>query len=144
MTTTTKPKAAYWIIALIALIWNGIGVNAYLQQQYNTEAFREQYATPEQLEMAQAAPIWYTAAFAVAVFGGLFGSFALLLTKKIASLLFSISLLGILVQLIYDFLIIDSLEIHGSGALIMPVMIVVIGIFLFTYSKKSIIKGWLN
>jgi len=143
MTTTTKPKAAYWIIAIIAFIWNSLGVNAYLQQQYDTEAFRAQYS-PEQLEMVQVAPTWYTAAFALAVFGGLFGSIALLLTKKIANLLFAISLLGIIVQMIHNFLIINSIEVSGAGAMIMPIMIMIIGIFLFTYSRKAITKGWLN
>ncbi len=143
MTTTTKPKAAYWIIAIIAFIWNSLGVNAYLQQQYNTEAFRDQYS-PEQLEMVQAAPTWYTAAFAIAVFGGLLGTIALLLTKKMANLLFAISLLGIIVQMIYNFLVINSIEVYGAGAMIMPIRIMIIGIFLFTYSRKAITKGWLN
>lgn len=143
MSTTTKPKAAYWIIAIIALIWNSLGVNAYLQQQYDTEAFRDQYSA-EQLEMAQAAPTWYTAAFALAVFGGLLGSLALLLTKKMANLLFSLSLFGIIVQLIYNFLIINSIEVYGPGSMIMPIMVMVIGIFLFTYSRKAITKNWLN
>lgn len=143
MTTTTKPKAAYWIIAIIALIWNSLGVNAYLQQQYNTEAFRSQYSQ-EQLELVYAMPAWATAAFAFAVFGGLFGSIALLLTKKVANLLFAFSLLGIIVQMIYNFLVINSIEVYGPGATIMPIMIIIIGIFLFTYSRKATTKGWLN
>ncbi len=143
MTTTDKPKAAFWIIAVIALIWNSMGVYAYLQQQYNTEAFQNQM-TPEQLEMVYATPSWAIAAFALAVFGGLLGALALLLRKKIANILFTISLLGILAQMTYNFFISKSMDVYGPGDMIMPIMIVVIGIFLFMSSKSSINKGWLN
>jgi len=143
MMATTKPKAAYWIIAVIAFIWNSIGVYFYLQQQYDTEVFRMQY-TPDQLEMVYATPSWAIAAFAFAVFGGLFGSLTLLLRKKLATLLFAISLLGIIVQMIYNFLIINSMEVYGAGAAIMPIMVIIIAIFLFMYSKKATNKGWLS
>ena len=143
MTTTDKPKAAFWIIAVIALIWNSMGVYAYLQQQYNTEAFQNEI-TPEQLEMVYATPSWAIAAFALAVFGGLLGSLALLLRKKVANILFTISLLGILAQMTYNFFLSNSTEAYGPGDMIMPIMIVVIGIFLFMSSKSSINKGWLN
>jgi len=100
--------------------------------------------TPEQLEMVYATPSWAIAAFALAVFGGLLGSLALLLRKKIANILFTISLLGILAQMTYNFFLSNSTEAYGPGDMIMPIMIVVIGIFLFMSSKSSINKGWLN
>lgn len=34
MTSTNRPKAAFWIIAVIALIQNLMGVMAYLGQAY--------------------------------------------------------------------------------------------------------------
>ena len=34
MTSTNKPKAAFWIIAVVALIWNLMGVMAYLSQAF--------------------------------------------------------------------------------------------------------------
>jgi len=35
MTTTDKPKAAFWIIAVIALIWNSMGVyNNTIQKHF--------------------------------------------------------------------------------------------------------------
>ncbi len=141
--TTTKPKAAYWIIAVVAFIWNILGVSAYLQQQYNTESFQSQY-TLDQLELIYATPSWATAAFAIAVFGGLLGSLALLLRKKLATLLFAISLLGIIVQMIYNFFIINSMKVYGPSVMIMPIMVIIFGVFLFIHSKKSTTKGWLN
>ena len=69
MTTTSinKPPIWYWLLSIIALVWNGMGVNAYLQQAYNTESYQTMYSE-EQLEIAANMPAWVTAAFAIAVF----------------------------------------------------------------------------
>ncbi len=66
----TKPPIWFWIVSVIALLWNGSGVYMYLIQAYDTESFRVMY-TAEQLEMAHNTPSWVTAAFAIAVFAGL-------------------------------------------------------------------------
>lgn len=70
--STQKPPIWFWIVAIIGLIWNGMGVNHYLQQAYNTESFRNMY-TQEQLDIAANTPSWVTAAFAIAVFAGFLG-----------------------------------------------------------------------
>lgn len=143
MTTTTKPKAAYWVIAIIAFIWNIMGVMAYLQQAYMTDEAKQLLPEAERA-LYDNVPVWATAAFALAVFGGLLGSLSLLLRKKIANLLFTVSLLGIIVQMSYNFLMSNSIDVYGPGGMIMPIMILVVGIFLFMYSKSAITKGWLN
>lgn len=143
MTTTTKPKAAYWVIAIIAFIWNIMGVMAYLQQAYMTDEAKQLLPEAERA-LYDNVPVWATTAFALAVFGGLLGSLALLLRKKIANLLFTVSLLGIIVQMSYNFLMSNSIDVYGPGGMIMPIMILVVGIFLFMYSKNAITKGWLN
>ena len=79
--TTTKPPVWFWIISILALIWNSMGVNQYLQQAYNTEAFKSMVST-EELEMIGQLPTWYTAVFAIAVFAGALGCILLLLRKK--------------------------------------------------------------
>ena len=79
--STTKPPVWFWIISVVALLWNGMGVNAYLQQAYMTEGFKAQY-NAEQLEAIANTPAWVTAAFAIAVFAGFLGCVGLLLRKK--------------------------------------------------------------
>lgn len=143
MTTTDKPKVTFWIIAIIAFIWNSMGVMAYLGQAFMTDEAKTILPEAER-ELYENRPAWATAAFAIAVFGGFLGSLALLLRKKVAKLLFLVSLIGIFIQMTYNFVIINSLEIYGPGGLIMPAMIIVIGIFLYLYSKKAIINHWLK
>ena len=83
MTTTNKPTIGFWMIAVIAFIWNLMGAYMYIIQKYKTEAFESQY-TSMQLDMIYSMPAWATAAFAIAVFGGVLGSATLLMRKKIA------------------------------------------------------------
>ena len=140
---TTKPPVWFWIIAVVALIWNAMGVMQYLGQAYETESFRSQY-TAEQLEIISSTPAWATAAFAIAVFFGLLASLSLLLKKKFAYTLFLLSLLGIIVQLYHNLIVVESVDIYGPAAAIMSAMILVFGILLLLFSKYAIKKGWLN
>jgi len=142
--TTNKPPIWFWIVSLIALLWNSAGVYMYLQQAYNTEAHQAMYNTPELLEMVNNTPSWAIAAFAIAVFGGVLGCIGLLLRKKWAKLIFTLSLIGIIVQMIYNLFISGALEVYGPGAIAMPIMTILIGIFLVWFSKKGIAKGWLS
>ena len=143
MSTFNKPTAGFWVISIVALIWNAMGVNQYLQQAYQTDTFKAMY-TEEQLTMIQNAPTWATAAFAVAVFGGLLGCIMLLLKKKFAKTLFLLSLIGIIVQMIHNVFMTNAMEVYGPGAIIMPLMVMTVGIFLIWFSKKAIAKGWLS
>jgi len=143
MTATNKPKTAFWIIAVIALIWNLMGVMAYLGQAYMTDEAKA-LLTEAEKALYDNVPIWVTAAFAIAVFGGVLASIALLMRKQIAKTLFLVSLIGILVQMIYNFFISAAMDVYGPGEIIMSTMVIVIGVYLYLYSKKSIINGWLN
>jgi len=138
-----KPGISFWIISTIALIWNLMGANQYLQQAYNTESFREMY-TEEQFQIIQSTPSWAIAAFAFAVFGGVAGCVFLLFRKRLAKTFFIISLIGIIVQMIYNVFIVKALQVYGPGAIIMPIMIIGAGMFLYWYSKYAIAKDWIS
>lgn len=141
--SNNKPPVWFWIIGVIAIIWNAMGVMQYLLQAYSTDSFKAQY-TEEQLELISNVPAWATAAFALAVFGGLLGSLFLLLRKKIAYMFFLISLIAVIVQLYHNFVVIDSIEIMGSISAIMAGVIAGAAILLLWYSKYATKKGWIK
>ncbi len=138
-----KPTTSFWIIGIIALIWNLMGVFAYLQEAYMTV---EDLAAlpPDQQALFENVPAWVTGAFAFAVFGGALGCILLLLRKKLANFVFIISFIGIIAQMTYNLLLSKALEVYGPGRMIMPIMVIVIGAFLIWYSKKMESKGILN
>jgi hypothetical protein len=141
--TPNKPTTVFWIIGITALIWNLMGVYAYLTQAYMTDEALA--ALPEaQRALYDNLPAWVTAAFAIAVFGGALGCILLLLRKKLATSILAVSLIAILVQMTYNLFMSKASEVYGPGGMIMPVMVIVIGLFLVWYSKSVDTKGWLS
>lgn len=134
--TTNKVPIWFWIVSVIALIWNGMGVNAYLQQAYNTESYQAMYSD-EQLEIAANTPSWVTAAFAIAVFAGVVGAIGLLLRKSWSVKFWLISLLAVIVQMGY-------ILINGyASSMVMTIMIIVFALIFVWFARKSKANGWL-
>lgn len=145
MTTETKvkPPTWFWIVSILALLWNLVGAMAYVGQAYMSA---EDLAALSEAErtLFETQPAWVTGAFAVAVWGGTLGCIFLLLRKKWAKPIFVISLIAIIAQMSYSFFMSNSLEVYGPGAMVMPIMILIIGIALILFSNKGISKQWLT
>lgn len=138
-----KPPGWFWIVSIVALLWNLMGALAYLQQAFMTEEALAALSEPERL-LLETRPAWATAAFALAVWGGLLGCVALLLRKKWARPVLIISLIGILVQMIHSFFISKNLEVYGPGEISMPILIILIGIGLVFFARIATRKLWLG
>ena len=138
-----KPPIWFWIVSALALLWNLAGVMAYLGQAYMSIETLEQMSQAERL-LYESQPAWVTGAFAVAVWGGALGCIALMLKKKWAKPVFIISLIGILAQMSHSFFISNNFEVYGPGAMIMPIMVLIIGIALVLLANTAIKKGWLS
>lgn len=136
--SNTKPPVWFWIIAVIALLWNGLGVMAYLMHAFITDDAIAALPEEQQAEFLIEHPTWYTAAFALAVFCGALGCLALLIRKKWAYVLFIISFVCATVQQVY---IITTVE--GANP-VMPIMVIVVCAFLVWFSKMSTAKGWIK
>ncbi|WP_422080276.1 hypothetical protein [Ulvibacterium sp.] len=138
-----KPPLWFWIVSILALLWNLMGVLAYLQQAFMTE---EALAALSEAERAllETRPAWATAAFALNVWGGLLGCTALLLRKKWARPVLLISLVGILVQMFHSLFIGKNLEVYGPGEISMPLLIILIGVGLVVFARISTKKLWLG
>ncbi|WP_291865318.1 hypothetical protein [Maribacter sp.] len=135
-----KPPVWFWIVSAIALVWNIAGAGAYLQHAYMTMQDLEALPQVEKF-LYEPQPSWVTAAFAIAVWGGTLGCIALLLRKKWAKPVLLISLLGVLAQMAHSFFISNSFEVYGSGAVIMPIMVLIISIALVFFARKSTDKN---
>ena len=142
-TNSNKPNMLFWVIGIIALIWNALGVNAYLQEAYNTDAYKALH-TEEQLELINNLPTWYTAIFAIAVFASLIGCILLLLRKRLAIPLFLIALIAVVIQTGYNLFINEGRELYGVMEYAMLVLIPVVSIFLYWYAKHATKRGWLS
>ncbi len=143
MSLSHKPPLWFWIVSALLLVWNLLGVMAYVQEATITvEALQAMPAAERAL--LQARPAWATSAFALAVFGGAAGCLLLLLRTRIAIPVLLLSFLGVVVQMIHAFVIADSIAVYGPGGLIMPAMVSTISILLIVFALNARKRGWLR
>ncbi|TQV88503.1 hypothetical protein [Aliikangiella coralliicola] len=133
----------FWVVSGLALVWNLLGVMAFVGQMMMTPEMMAELPQAEQ-ELYAATPAWANIAFGFAVWGGALGAVALLMKKSWATPLFIISLTAVLVQMYYAFFISKSFEVFGPGRMIMPVMVIVIAIALVWLSNKAKSDGWIS
>ena len=141
MSNDNKAPALFWVFIGFALVWNLLGVMAFVGQMLMTPEALAQMPQAQQ-ELYAATPLWANIAFAVAVFGGAMGCTALLFRVGWAFLLLLLSLLAVLVQMFHAFFISNSFEVFGPGGLIMPTMVIVVAVALVWYSQSVKSKTW--
>ncbi len=133
----------FLIVGIIALIWNLLGVFAYIMQQTMSPADIAALSDAERT-LRETTPAWANAAFAIAVHGGALGCLALVFKKSWALPLLVLSLAAVLVQMVHAFFISNSIEVFGPGGMIMPVMVIVIAVYLVFLARSAKEKGWIN
>ena len=143
MSESIKPPTWFWVVAILALLWNFVGVFNYLHQAYDKAAILEGL-DQAQRDVVLGIPAWATAAFAIAVFAGALASIGLLLRKKWARPIFVISLLALVAQFIHWLIISEAVAVFGPTTYIMPLIVVAIAMYLVSFSKKGIQRGWLE
>ena len=138
---TSKAPKWFMIVAGLLLVWNLLGVMAYIMQvTMSPEALA---ALPEaQRQLYENTPKWATAAFAIAVNGGTLGCVLLLLKRNLAGLFLKLSLAAVLVQMFHSFFMSKSFEVFGPGSMLMPVMVIVLAVYLVMLAAKAKSNGW--
>ncbi len=138
-----KPPIWFWIVSIVALLWNLMGVLAYLGEAYMSE---EAFALLSEGErtLYEARPAWVTGAFAIAVFAGALGCIGLLLRKKWAAMVLVISLLGVIGQQTYLFFMSDTFDVMGNSAMFMPITIIIVAILLIVLARSANKKMWMS
>jgi hypothetical protein len=149
MNATDSPAPAQktplhlWIVAVLALLWNAVGAFDYVATQLRLEGYMSQFSQ-EQLDYFYAFPAWAVAAWATAVWFAVFGSLALLLRRRLAYPLFTISLAAMIISTVHSFALSNGAEMMGSGGVAFSGVIVVIGILLVWYSKSMATRNILR
>jgi len=127
-------KKSFYVICSVTLIWNLIGIFNYLGFVYmSDEAFT---SLSEEMQLfLNTRPAWVTGSFALAVFSGTIGNIGLLLRKKWANFILIISLISVVAQTIYNFIIQQIVEIPNSEIVVM-ILVNFVAVFLVYYSQK--------
>ena len=138
-----KVPTSFWVISGIALIWNALGIFNFIGQTFMSEETLR--ALPEdQQVLFENVPMWLTIIFAIAVITGTLGCIGLLLRKAWAVPLLLISMITALFQMLHGLIMTDMVSVMGTSAIVTTVLVIVVAIFLYWYSKQSKAKGWLS
>ena len=137
---TAKAPLHLWIVGVLAVLWNAIGAFDYTATQLRIEEYMSAF-TPEQLAYFYGFPAWTVAAWAFGVWGALLGSIALLLRKAWAVWAFGISIAGMALTTIHNFVLTDCAALMGPGALAFSAVIWVVALFLFFYARAMAKRG---
>jgi uncharacterized membrane protein (Fun14 family) len=152
--STLNPPRWYWALGVILLIWNLFGVFVFAvmiliasgsmelaSEQALSEMEESQRAQTIAIqEVIMSTPTWVNVAFAFAVGCGVLGSLSLLMRRKIAVPLFIVSLIAVLVQNSYQYLLSDAVEKVGVG--LSPVVILVAGLSI-AYALLCSRRNWI-
>jgi len=131
------------LVAILGFLWNAIGCFDYVMTQTKNEGYLKDF-TQEQLDFFYSQPAWVVAAWATAVFAGLFASLLLFLRKKLAVPLFVVSLLTMASTAVQSYFIRDGFNVMGSAGAIFTAIIFVFAVFLVMYSRAQATRGVLH
>ena len=139
-----KRPAWFWVVAVLALLWNVFGLAMfYLQYTMSPEQLAQ---LPEaQRGLQEGFPDWLWALYAVAVVAGTLGSILLLMGKRLALPVFWVSLVAVVVLFGYCLFPGRMLEVLGPAqALPMPILVTAIAVLLVWFARRSIARGWIG
>lgn len=142
--TSSNVNAVFWIIGVIALLWNLMGVFNFLGQMMVSEEALVLMSEGERA-LYESSPMWLNVIFAIAVFAGVLGSIGLLMKRKWCIQLFLVSLVAIVIQFGFGVFTTNAVEVLGVFLGIgLPIMVTLYAAFLYYYAKKCAVNGWLR
>lgn len=143
MSETAETRATapwwFWVVAVVALLWNAFGGYDYAMSHLQGDAyFRQMRMTDAQIAYLAAYPSWMHAVWAIGVWGSVLGSILLVLRSRWAFHAFAVSVLGALGNLGY------LLMNPGGGDIVFPVIIIAICVALIWFSWAMTKRGVLR
>ncbi len=142
--TPVKTPWHLWVVGVLTLLWNGLGVLDFAMTQTKNEAYMSQF-TEEQLAYFYGFPMWFVVTWGGATIGAAAGSLLLLLRSRFAAVLFGAALVCLVLSNVYTFVLTDGLEMMGGTTpLIITVVVMVIAVGEVIYARRQTQRGVLR
>lgn len=139
MSARTPAGVLFWIVAVVSVLWNSIGIADYTMTHLKVEAWMAAY-TEEQRAYFDGFPSWYVGTWAIAVWTAFLGSILLLIRSKLALPVFVISFVTMLVSMVY-FHFINPMPGSPAWAPLFGGLIFIIAAFLAWFARKQVKRG---
>lgn len=132
--SSTKAPWHLWVVGGVAVLWNAVGAVDFTMTQMKNAAYLSAM-TAKQLEYINSFPLWAVTVWGIAVWTGFLGSLLLLFRKGWAVCIFCTSIICVVLTDIYSYLLSNGLEVMGgAGALVVPAVVFVIALLLWSYA----------
>jgi len=141
--TNSNVNTWFWIIGVIALIWNLMGLGSFIMYMNMNDDALALMSEAQRAEY-ESSPMWLTVVYGIATIMGTLGCIALLMKKKWVVLLFLISFIAVVIQFAFGVISSASVKEGGATSLILPIVVIAVAGLLWYYAKKCEAKGWLN
>ena len=133
-----------WIVGALATVWNGFGCFDYLMTQTRNEDYLAHFTDPQRAYF-DSFPVWMEAVWALGVWGGLIGSLLLLVRSRHAVTAFAVSLAGLAVSTVYQYVLSSPPADMMTGVMLgMNIAIWIVAIALLVYAVRMRARGVLR
>lgn len=133
-----------WIVGGLATLWNAFGCFDYLMTQTRNEWWLAGFTDPQRIYF-DSFPVWMEATWAFGVWGGLAGSLLLLLRSRWAVTAFAVSLAGLAISTVYQYVLSTPPPEMMSGAMVaLNVVLWAVAIGLLIYAMRMRGRGVLR
>ena len=149
MTDNVKPSTLFWIISGLALLWYIFGTVQFLGSLMATQEGLQPMIDKGDITQDYATalltiPGWVKAAFGLATIGGVLGSISLLLRKKMAAMLFVVSLVSALIMYLYLYVLSGNVGVMPVSDFVIAAAVTIVTISMILFSRKKISQGILT
>jgi hypothetical protein len=142
---STKPTTLFWVLGVLFLLWNAFGCYIYVIDKTASDAALLARENGEAVLAAyKAYPVWASAAYAIAVWGGLIASVMLLLRKKLSMKIFILSLVAAIICFIPTYTAPEMKAAYGPTYWLMPLIVIALGAFEVLWSRAKAADGMLT
>lgn len=140
---TDNPKTPiwFWVLAVVFILWNLIGVNDFYNSATLNEAYLAQF--PDMLEFLKTMPLWAYVAWGIATGGALLGSVLFLLRRAVAYRIYILAVIGMIISFGYQFTAPNKVEVP-AWVHVFTAVIWAIAFFQVWISRKMTAKGVLR
>lgn len=144
MTFAVKPPMWFWVLAILLLLWEAMGVYACVMQlRLGAASWPDAMEYDRRIYLSM--PVWYNWIYVIATFGGLLGALALVLRRALAVPLYIISLVAIVVMFGYVLGTTDMIAHKGfMAAAGFPIVIFLLGVLAVWLARTARARGWLS
>ena len=144
MTGRLKPPMWFWGIAIVILLWGGMGVFAFYADRTMDAAAVAHLSDYDRTFRANQ-PMWEVWAYGIAVWTGLIGAIALLAKSRFAHPVFVVSLVAVVALFGWIFVATDMIAVKGPLlAMGFPIFIAVVAMFQIWFADYARKRRWLG